>query len=120
MKKIGKKILATGFGLVLAAGALLAPTAAVAQPASTSVAVEDGDVQLRASYSRLVKCQIINYKGGTNIVGTVVGSGSGNTVSKAQSAARSDANSYLHTGEYTRHCTYSADLTKWRLGVDRL
>jgi len=41
-------------------------------------------------------------------------------VSKAQSAARSDANSYLHTGEYTRHCTYSADLTKWRLGVDRL
>ncbi len=119
MQNLGKKIVASGFGAALAMSALLVPTAANAQVAPVSAASDPIIVQPLASYVQLVKCQIINYAGGTNIVGTVVGYGSGNTYAKAQAAARAEANSYLHTGEYTRHCVYSADPTKWRLGVDR-
>ncbi len=120
MKSLGKKIVAFGFGAALAMSTLLVPTAASAQVAPTGAPSGGIVVQPLASYVQLVKCQIINYDGGTNIVGTVVGYGSGNTYAKAQAAARKEAASYLHTGEYTRHCNYSADPTKWRLGVDRL
>lgn len=121
MKKLGKKIAAAGFGVALAFGALAVPSAATAQTTSTTVTSEVGEIQPFATYNRLVKCHIVDYTGGvSHTVGYVVAAGSGNTVAKAEKAARDDANAYLRIGEYPRHCQYSSNMTKWRLGVDRI
>lgn len=128
MKKTTRKIAALGFGVALAFGTLAVPTAATAQVTSPATArvssapmvSEVGEIQPFATIKLLVRCHIVDHAGeGAETIGYVVGSGSGNTQTKARAAARSDANAYLHPGEYPRHCQYSSNLTKWRLGVDR-
>ncbi|WP_448070781.1 hypothetical protein [Georgenia yuyongxinii] len=100
-----KTLLSTTALVALAVGVLATPSAAqlstaASAPASTALV---SIVQPAATYSATVKCQLVRISD-NNVIGYVIGYGSGSTSAIAVKYATADANSKVPLGHYKRHC----------------